>query len=166
MRIVNPNNRVFILNYNSVVSGQLFSYDCNYQYVTTNIFPWSNQNSGVSSFSDVLYNVLNSYLNNQGLLLSDCVSSTLNSSWFVDITINNVNLVRFPFFNGFGTTQVPNDNQWRTAVTLALTELLGYSYYYFFLGDVVTIYNLLCPPTQNLVNVDINVGINFTIECN
>ena len=166
MRIVNPNNRVFILNYNSEASGQLFSYDCNYQYVTTNIFPWSSSSSGVLSFSDVLYNVLNSYLNSQGILLSDCVSSSLNSFWSVDIRINNVNLVTIPFFNGFGTTQIPNDNQWRTAVNSALSELLDYSYYYFFVGDVVTIYNLLCPPTQNLISVDINVGINFTIECN
>jgi len=166
MRIVNPNNRVFILNYNSEASGQLFSYDCNYQYVTTNIFPWSSSSSGVLSFSDVLYNVLNSYLNSQGILLSDCVSSTLNSFWSVDIRINNVNLVTIPFFNGFGITQIPNDNQWRTAVNLALSELLGYSYYYFFVGDVVTVYNLLCPPTQNLISVDINVGINFTLECN
>lgn len=166
MRIVNPNNRVFILNYNSEASGQLFSYDCNYQYVTTNIFPWSSSSSGVLSFSDVLYNVLNSYLNSQGILLSDCVSSTLNSFWSVDIRINNVNLVTIPFFNGFGITQIPNDNQWRTAVNSALSELLDYSYYYFFVGDVVTIYNLLCPPTQNLISVDINVGINFTIECN
>jgi hypothetical protein len=49
---------------------------------------------------------------------------------------------------------------------LALSQLLGFSYYYFFVGEVVTIYNLLCPSTQNLVAVDINVGINFIIECN
>ena len=166
MRIVNPNNRVFILNYNSVASGQLFSYDCNYQYITTNIFPWATETSGVSSFSDVLYNVLNTYLNTQNILLSDCSTSSLNSSWYVEIKINGFVLVTVPFFNGVGTTQVPNNSQWRTAVNLALSQLLSSSYYYLFVGDVVTIYNLLCPPSQDLVAVDINVGINFTIECN
>jgi hypothetical protein len=166
MRIVNPNNRVFILNYNSVANGQLFSYDCNYQYVTTNIFPWVSESSGVSSFSDVLYNVLNTYLNSQNILLSDCLSNSLNSFWSVEIKINGVVLVTLPFFSGVGTTQVPNNSQWRSTVNLALSQLLGFSYYYFFVGNVVTIYNLLCPPTQNLVAVDINVGINFIIECN
>ena len=166
MRIVNPNNRVFILNYNSVASGQLFSYDCNYQYITTNIFPWATETSGVSSFSDVLYNVLNTYLNTQNILLSDCSTSSLNSSWYVEIKINGSVLVTSSFFSGVGTTQVPNNSQWRTAVNLALSQLLSFSYYYLFVGDVVTIYNLLCPPSQDLVAVDINVGINFTIECN
>jgi hypothetical protein len=166
MRIVNPNNRVFILNYSSVASGQLFSFDCNYQYVTTNIFPWNITSLGVTSFSDVLFNVLNNYLTEQGLILSDCLTSSVDSLWYVDIAINNTTLVKFPFFSGYGSVQVPNDNQWRSAVNSALSQLLNYNYYFFFVGDVVTIYNLLCPNTQALISVDINVGINFSIECN
>jgi len=166
MRIVNPNNRVFILNYNSAATGQLFSFNCNYQYVTTNIFPWTTTTLGTTSFSDVLFIILNNYLLEQGIILSNCLTSSVNSLWYVDISINNTTLVKFPFFNGYGTTQVPNDNQWRSAVNSALSQLLNFSYYYFFVGDVVTIYNLLCPDTQALVNVDINVGINFSIECN
>jgi len=166
MRIVNPNNRVFVLNYNSVVSGQLFSFNCNYEYVTTNIFPWSRTPSSVTSFSDILFILLNNYLIEQEIVLNDCLTSSLVSFWYVDVSINNTRLVHFPFFNGYGTQQVPNDNLWRSAVNSALSELLNFNYYYFFVGDVVTIYNLLCPNTQNLISVDINIGINFIIECN
>jgi hypothetical protein len=166
MRIVNPNNRVFILNYNSVATGQLFSYDCNYQFVTTNIFPWSVGSNGVSSFSDVLYNTLNTYLNDIGFQLNECILSTLITSWFVEIQIDGTNLIQIPFFEGFGPLEVPNDNDWRVAVNTALLRLIDFSYYYIVFGDVITIYNLLCPEDQEIESLNINVGINFKLECN
>ena len=166
MRIVNPNNRVFILNYPSEAMGQLFSFDCNYQSVTTNIYPWSVSVNGVTSFSDILFQLVNDYLTTQNLVLDECSTNSLISQWFVQISVNDVVKVNNSFFNGTTMSQVPNDNQWRNALVIGLNQFLNDGFFYFFVGNQVTIYNLKCENNLSTQKLDINVGINFTIQCN
>ena len=146
--------------------GQLFSYDCTSETATCSIYPWiGTQVSDVNSFSQVLYNVLYSYLNSQGYQLSDCISNTLYSQWYVDVRINGTQVIQSKFFEGYGTSQVPTNNQWKAALLFNLSQLINEGYYFYVNGNTVTVYNLTCVGTTEVTTLQINVGVNIDITC-
>ena len=149
-----------------VAQGQLFSYDCTSETATCSIYPWiGNQTSDVSSFSQVLYTVLYNYLNSQGYQLSDCLTNTLYSQWYVDVKINGTQVIQSKFFEGYGTSQVPTNNQWKAALLFNLSQLIDDGYYFYVNGNTVTVYNLTCAGTTEITTLQINVGVNIDITC-
>ena len=149
-----------------VAQGQLFSYDCTSETATCSIYPWiGNQTSDVSSFSQVLYTVLYNYLNSQGYQLSDCLTNTLYSQWYVDVKINGTQVIQSKFFEGYGTSQVPTNNQWKAALLFNLSQLINEGYYFYVNGNTVTVYNLTCVGTTEVTTLQINVGVNIDITC-
>lgn len=149
-----------------VAQGQLFSYDCTSETATCSIYPWiGNQTSDVSSFSQVLYTVLYNYLNSQGYQLSDCLTNTLYSQWYVDVKINGTQVIQSKFFEGYGTSQVPTNNQWKAALLFNLSQLIDDGYYFYVNGNTVTVYNLTCAGTTEVTTLQINVGVNIDITC-
>lgn len=149
-----------------VAQGQLFSYDCTSETATCSIYPWiGNQSSDVSSFSQVLYTVLYNYLNSQGYQLSDCLTNTLYSQWYVDVKINGSQVIQSKFFEGYGTSQVPTNNQWKAALLFNLSQLINEGYYFYVNGNTVTVYNLTCVGTTEVTTLQINVGVNIDITC-
>jgi hypothetical protein len=155
-----------ITNDPCVAQGQLFSYDCTSETATCSIYPWiGNQTSDVSSFSQVLYTVLYNYLNSQGYQLSDCLTNTLYSQWYVDVKINGTQVIQSKFFEGYGTSQVPTNNQWKAALLFNLSQLIEDGYYFYVNGNTVTVYNLTCADTTEVTTLQINVGVNIDITC-
>ena len=155
-----------ITNDPCVAQGQLFSYDCTSETATCSIYPWiGNQTSDVSSFSQVLYTVLYNYLNSQGYQLSDCLTNTLYSQWYVDVKINGTQVIQSKFFEGYGTSQVPTNNQWKAALLFNLSQLIEDGYYFYVNGNTVTVYNLTCVGTTEVTTLQINVGVNIDITC-
>jgi hypothetical protein len=149
-----------------VAQGQLFSYDCTSETATCSIYPWiGNQTSDVSSFSQVLYTVLYNYLNSQGYQLSNCLTNTLYSQWYVDVKINGTQVIQSKFFEGYGTSQVPTNNQWKAALLFNLSQLINEGYYFYVNGNTVTVYNLTCAGTTEVTTLQINVGVNIDITC-
>jgi hypothetical protein len=149
-----------------LAQGQLFSYDCTSETATCAIYPWiGNQISDVSSFSQVLYSVLYNYLNSQGYQLSDCLTNTLYSQWYVDVRIDGTQVIQSKFFEGYGTSQVPTNNQWKAALLFNLSQLINDGYYFYVNGNTVTVYNLTCVGTTNVSTLQINVGVNIDITC-
>ena len=149
-----------------VAQGQLFSYDCTSETATCSIYPWiGNQTSDVSSFSQVLYTVLYNYLNSQGYQLSDCLTNTLYSQWYVDVKINGTQVIQSKFFEGYGTSQVPTNNQWKAALLFNLSQLIDDGYYFYVNGNTVTVYNLTCVGTTEITTLQINVGVNIDSTC-
>ena len=150
-----------------LAKGQLFAYDCTNESATCSIYPWIGTlgNNTVSSFSEILYSVLYSYLDGQGLQLSDCQTNTLYTQWYVDVRIDGVQLIESEFFDGYGTNGVPTNNQWKAALLYNLSQLVNYGYYFFVNGNNVTIYNLTCQTTTPVSTLQINVGINVDITC-
>jgi len=149
-----------------LAQGQLFSYDCTSETATCAIYPWiGNQISDVSSFSQVLYSVLYNYLNSQGYQLSDCLTNTLYSQWYVDVRIDGTQVIQSKFFEGYGTSQVPTNNQWKAALLFNLSQLINDGYYFYVNGNTVTVYNLTCVGTTNVTTLQINVGVNIDITC-
>lgn len=155
-----------ITNDPCLASGQLFSYDCTTENTTCAIYPWIGVNtSTVSSFSEILYSVLYSYLNSQGYQLSDCLTNTLYSQWYVNVKIDGTTLINTKFFEGYGTSQVPSNSQWKSALILNLSQLINDGYYFFVNGNSVTVYNLSCATTTAVSTLQINVGVNIDITC-
>jgi hypothetical protein len=149
-----------------IAQGQLFSYDCTTESASCSIYPWiGNQVSDVSSFSQVLYTVLYNYLNSQGYQLSQCLTDTLYSQWYVDVKINGSQVIQSKFFEGYGTSQVPTNNQWKAALLFNLSQLINEGYYFYVNGNTVTVYNLTCAGTTEVTTLQINVGVNIDITC-
>jgi hypothetical protein len=146
--------------------GNLFDWDCTSETATCSIYPWIGGVSEISSFQQVLYSVLNSYLTSQGLTLGDCVQSSLVTTWYVDVAISGSTVIQTPFYTGFGPSQVPTNLQWKNALILNLAQLINDGYYFTVNGNSVTVYNLACAPDEQNNTLEINVGINIDINCN
>jgi hypothetical protein len=104
-------------------------------------------------------------LNTQGYQLSDCLTNTLYSQWYVNVKIDGTTLINTKFFEGYGTSQVPSNSQWKSALILNLSQLINDGYYFFVNGNSVTVYNLTCATTTAVSTLQINVGVNIDITC-
>ena len=69
------------------------------------------------------------------------------------------------FFDGYGTSQVPTNNQWKAALLFNLSQLINEGYYFYVNGNTVTVYNLTCVGTTEVTTLQINVGVNIDITC-
>ena len=144
----------------------LFPWDCTQESATCSIYPWIGGTSSESSFSEILYTVLDSYLVSQGFTLGDCVLSSLVTTWYVDVAISGNTVIQSSFFTGFGPSQVPTNTQWKNALILNLAQLINEGYYFSVNGNTVTVYNLACADGEQSNTLEINVGINININCN
>lgn len=144
----------------------LFSDDCPIKTAQCSFYPWTNR---AQTFEAILGNIINEYLTTNGIDFNDCVSSSINSTWYVDIRINGVQSVFYPFFNGVGYglqgLSSPSNPQWSNGLNDALSYLSNYGYGYYLQGDSVVIYNNECNADSAGITLTVGVGINFTIVC-
>jgi hypothetical protein len=151
------------------ITTNLFSNDCLVESTECPVYPWVD-NPLITDFSGVLANVINSYISSSGYSLIDCDLNNLITQWFVDIRVNDVLAVSYPFFNGNGYYipfySSPSTNDWDSALVLALESLKVYGYdYYLTSSDTVILYSQGCVVPETPINIKINVGINFQIYC-
>jgi hypothetical protein len=149
-----------------LAQGDLFKYDCTSETATCSIFPWIGVSTSVNSFSEVLYSVLNTYVASIGKTLNDCQLNSLYTDWYVDVRIDGNVVVQSSFFTGYGPSQVPTNNQWRSALLLYLSQLVNEGFYFYVNGNTVTVYRLECASDLTPSTLEINVGININITCN
>jgi hypothetical protein len=143
----------------------IFDYSCAREVVDFSIYPWLNGDATVSNFSSILNNRLDAYLLSQGLTLNDCILSSLKSTWFVDVRLSNNVLIQQQFYVGYGITDVPTNELWKTSITNSLPQLTNYSLGYNLDGNLLTVYNLTMTPFNIGENFSVNVGINLEISC-
>ena len=148
-----------------VALGTLFGSDCLRESADCFVYPWIGTTNGVTSFSQILYSVLNSYLSSNGLLIGDCNTNSLYSQWFVEVKIDGVTLIQNQFFTGYGIGQVPTNTQWKSALIFYLSQLITYGYGFTINGNTVTVYKLGCAEDTIPSTLQINVGINIDIDC-
>jgi hypothetical protein len=151
------------------LTASIYTYDCPIQAVTCPVFPWGNIPS-VNSFGGVLGYTLNQYLTSQGRSLIEYNVNALRTKWYVDISVDGVNVVLDEFFTGVGfsnpSLSSPSDNDWKIALMNSLDSLENYGYdYYLTEEDNVSIYNTICSVDDTGIDISINVGINFEILC-
>jgi hypothetical protein len=147
------------------IISNIFDYTCNSEYAEFNIYPWFNGDVTVSNFSSILVNRVNNMLAQSGLTLNQCYENSVLSDWYVDLTINEEQIIKESFYTGYGLSDVPTNTQWRNALINYLPQLYNYGYTYYLNGNTLTITDLACL-TQNVVDtVSLNVGINININC-
>ena len=147
------------------IISNIFDYTCDSEYADFNIYPWFNGDVTVSNFSSILGNRINNMLAQSGLTLNQCYENSVLTDWYVDLTINGEEIIKEPFYTGYGITDVPTNTQWRNALINYLPQLYNYGYTYYLNGNTLTITNLTCL-TQDMVDtVSLNVGINISINC-
>jgi len=153
----------------SIISN-IFTYDCPIESVECAIYPWTT-NPLIQSLNAVLGSTLQTYLTANGYTLNDCDFNGMTTQWFVDIRVDNVVVVSYPFFNGVGYSSPsyssPTVAMWDTALENALESLKDYGYdYYLTEDDTVIVYNQVCSVSEQGINFKLNIGINFEILCN
>lgn len=143
---------------------QLYVLDCPTQEVTCAIYPWD-VDPNMTNFGVVMNTLLNEYFIEQGYIPVNCQLNTVQSSWIVDVRINNVILAQNQFFNGVGPNQYPTAQQWLTAVETTFQGLQGSGFGYNInnTDDQIVVFNNDCQP--NFGELQINVGINFNVFC-
>jgi hypothetical protein len=151
------------------IVSNIFTYDCPIESVECSKYPWA-VNPRLQQFGAVMGQLLTNYVTANGYTLNDCVLNSVRSEWFVDIRINDVQTITYPFFNGIGYSNPPLSSptisQWDAALVTALDMLGDYGYdYYLTQNDTVIIYNQVCSLWEGGINFKLNVGINFEIFC-
>jgi hypothetical protein len=143
--------------------GPLLPYDCVESSVNFPLYPWLSGEIGATSLSDILYDALYDYLDDNGYVLSDCVSDSLQTTWYVDVEISGTTIAQVPFFIGSGLGGYPTNDEWRSALLNTLSTLITDGYYYNIVDDIIYVYSADCDVSE--VNFVINVGIDLSISC-
>jgi len=152
------------------VTDNIFTDNCPVQTATCSLYPWNPNSSQTQSFAAILGNVVNKYLTNNGLSLNQCVSDSINSTWYVDIRLQGSELIKYPFYNGLGYNldgiSYPSNSDWYNGINEALMSLSNYGYSYYLTEDNnVVVINNICSLNSSGDLFEINVGIDFTISC-
>ena len=152
------------------ITSSLFSHDCPLETVECPIYPWTNHPT-ITTFNGVLGQLMTNYLTANGYNLNDCDFNGMTSEWFVDLQIDNVTVVKYPFFNGIGYSSpiysVPTGTTYNDGLLIALESLKDYGYdYYLTTTDTVVLSNQVCTVSEQGINFKLNIGINFNILCN
>jgi hypothetical protein len=147
------------------IIGNVFNYDCSTEFVEFAVFPWLNGDSTVSNFDGILQNRLQNFLSESGLTLNDCITSTLQTQWIVEMKLGDEYLIYEPFYTGFGLNDVPSRSMWKNAVGEYLDNLYEYGLNYFVNGNILNVTNMDCVPKNLNSTLSLNVGINISISC-
>jgi hypothetical protein len=147
------------------IISNIFDYNCTTEYTDFNIFPWLNGDVDVSNFSSILSNRVNFMLAQSGLTLNDCLTNSVQSSWYVDLRIGGDIIIQELFYVGYGLTDVPTNTMWRNALIQYLPQLYDYGFTFFLNGNVLTITSLTCTERNFNETLSLNSGINISINC-
>lgn len=152
-----------------ILPAGLFSFDCSVETAECPIYPWVD-NPVIQNFGNVLGQVLGNYLISNGFVLNNCILNSLVTRWYVEILYDGNPIIKQLFYNGIGYgdeyISYPTIATWDSALDNALNSLknLGYDYYKTD-NDTVILYYTVCPESDSGINFKINVGIDFSINC-
>lgn len=141
-----------------IYHGQLFTADCIDQTLTCNV--------NIDSIPTLLNNSINNCVSKSGYTVTDCVLSTLNSKWYVDVRLDSTILVQEEFYTGFGGQDYPTFNEWINALNDKLQYLYQYGLNYTIdNNNILTVSNTGCEPNFTDKTLTVNVGVNIEINC-
>jgi len=104
-------------------------------------------------------------LASSGLTLNQCVQNSVQSDWYVNLTIGGDVIIQEPFYTGYGLTDVPTNRAWRNALIQYLPQLYKYGFTYYLNGNMLTITSLTCTERNIRETLSLNSGINISINC-
>jgi len=147
------------------IQGTLFNYDCSTEFVEFSIFPWLNGNSTVTNFQGILSQTLQQYLSDEGLTLNECFTDSLATTWYVDLSLDNQQIILEPFYSGDGLNDVPSRTLWKNSLAANLDNLYAFGLNYFLNGNTLNVTNMDCIPKNLQTSLILKVGINISISC-
>jgi len=148
------------------IIGNIFQYNCATEYADFYIYPWLNGDANVSNFSAILNNRVTALLVQNNLSPTQCIADSIQSDWYVNLTIGTDTIINTLFYVGYGSTDVPTNRQWRNALIESLPKLYDYGFTYFLNGNNLRITSLTCEPKNLNELVSLNAGIMIDINCN
>ena len=144
--------------------GPILTYDCQQASTICDIYPWTSNPNISNNFGEVLNYVISEYTNNPL-----CDVNTITSNWYVNISLGGAQIINYKFFEGVGLdlfeNSYPTPNEWLTALESQLDNLFSYGLGYEISGNQVTIFTVTCDSLNLNSEFQINVGIDFSINC-
>ena len=147
------------------IISNIFDYDCNTSYTEFFIYPWMNGDTTVSNFTGILANRVNNFYTQNDLNAEVCSQNSVNSQWYLTLTIGNQTIINEFFYSGYGISDAPSDYLWRTTLINNLYKVYQYGYTYTLNGNKLTITNLRSVSENTLEQVQLSVGINLSVNC-
>ena len=147
------------------IVSNIFDYDCNTSFTEFSIYPWLNGDTTVSNFTAILANRVNNFYTQNNLNPEICTQNSVNSKWYMILTIGSQTIINEYFYNGFGISDAPSDYLWRTTLINNLYKVYQYGYTYTLNGNKLTITNLRSVSNNTSEEVNLSVGINLSINC-
>jgi len=149
-----------------IINVETISNNANNEFAEVSIYPWVNNITGASSFSDILYGKINDDLSSINTILSECPgANSVMSDWYVDLRIGEEILIQRQFYSGIGINDVPSNDDWETALFNFLPSIVNYGLTYSLEGTSLKIVNLGNQPLYLNKNLTLNVGINIELTC-
>jgi hypothetical protein len=145
--------------------GPILTYDCPQAQTICDIYPWTSNPKIGTNFGSILNSVISSYTNSN----PTCDTTTINSGWYVNISLAGSTIINYKFFEGvgidLGNLSYPTSAQWLTALETQLDNLFAYGLAYEISGNQVTIFTVTCDGLNLNSEFVINVGVDFSINC-
>jgi hypothetical protein len=148
----------------SIISN-LFEYTTTTQFINFYIYPWLNGDITVSNFNSILMDRLNNFLSYIGYTLNECVKSSVQTVWYLDLKIGDTQIILEPFYTGYGINDVPTNDMWRTTLINNLSVINNYGYNYFLNGNQLTITSATLTLPNLGDNLSLNVTTDISINC-
>ena len=138
-------------------TGQLLGADCVTQTLSCDI--------GLTNPQTTLINSINTAVAGEGYNVGDCTLNTLTSKWYVDIRLSGTLLRQDLFYTGYGGGDYPTSQQWLSAVESSLSTLSQDGLDYSINGSTITVSNIGCNNDFTNKKLQINTGVNISINC-
>jgi hypothetical protein len=152
------------------IHASLFPYNCVDETFECSIYPWnsSSPTTTATSFKDILYQTVYNYMVNNSIPVS-CLnnnSNTLITDWYLVLSVGGTVLINEKVYTGFGLLQAPTNSDWLNYLNTYLPNVINYGYNYFFDEDMLYFYNAGCEATNQNKQFQLNIGLDFSINCN
>jgi len=121
--------------------------------------------STLDSFSQALNEALVDVTQSNGYNLSRCDLNSIESTWYIDLRLDDDILVQQPFFVGYGITGIPTEDDWLDGLQQELSTIYQYGLNYNVNSERIIISNSGCMELFTDKILTLNVGINVSINC-
>jgi hypothetical protein len=147
------------------VNSGMFAANVSEEVLKFSVYPWYNGDISVSNFNTILASAINSAIAEIGVERTACSLDSVISTWYVDLRIGGDIIIQQAYYTGYGSNDVPTDDDWTNALLQYLPNLYNYGYTFYIEDDTISIMSVTSSP--NFVNVpfDLNSGINISINC-
>lgn len=141
-------------------NGQLFTYDCIDQTLSCNLSSLSNPLFP----SQVLNDSINNLISSSGYTQSQCDQTSVVSTWFIDLRLDNDILIQSSFFTGYGD-DTPTNTEILTGIETELDTLYSYGLNYYLAGNNLIVSNTTCYDSFTNKTLYLNIGVDIEINC-